>query len=448
MSYHQVFSLLAGRPLAVTPAKLQAVTDFLQTRHEFNVDFSGVDIAATGENVLSAERQPSGSGIQYGDDIDVISVTGSLVNRSASGSSGMTNYRSLQRSIKRSLSDIDTGGIIFDFQTSGGMIVQCQATYNLIRQAAEIKPVISYIDAYAYSAGIYIACPADRVILGDANCSLGSVGVIAMHLDRSKQLEKEGLNYQVIKAGAKKDEYSSLKPLADPVLQDLQAGVERARLIFATDLASARGMSVDAVLDTEAGVFDGQDAIDVGFADEIASFEDTIGIMREMMSTRSNHYYMSAHADTAEVKMAAEGVNKVSGSGMNTGQRLASMLMGDQEGFKTAMQTLGFQSSEAVNTQFQDLRTEYFDKGKAEGLEEGKKLGLEQATEVLAQAELGQVSVAQAKGFVAQGLTQEEAGKKCQALKAAQSEGELGDSVTTGLTGDGPHPFLAYGEDQ
>lgn len=445
MEHPQVLSLLAGRPLAVTPAKLQAVTDFLQARYAFNVDFSEVDIAATGENVLAAERQPSASGMQYGDDIDVITITGSLVNRRASGASGMTNYRSLQRSIRQSLSDIDTGGIIFDFQTSGGMIVQCQRTYNLILEAAEIKPVISYVDAYAYSAGYYLACGSSRIILGDANCSVGSVGVIAMHIDRSKHLEKEGIAYTVIKGGARKDDYSPLRPLGDQLSRELQASVDRNRIVFATDVANARGLSVDVVLDTEAGVFDGQDAIDVGFADEIASFGDTIGIMREMMSRNSNHYYMSAEAGTMEVGMAEEGASKIGGTGMNTGQRLASMLMGDPEGFKVAMQTLGFQSSETVNAQFQDLRTEYFGKGKVEGIEEGKQLGLEQAAGVLAQAELGQVSVAQARGFIEQGLTREEAGKKCQKLKAGQSESELSDSVTTGMTGDGPHPFLSYG---
>lgn len=445
MNYPQVLSLLAGKPLAATPAKLQAVTDYLQTRYAFNVDFSGIDLSASRDDVLSAERQPSGGGMQYGDDIDIISVTGSLVNRSASGSSGMTNYRSLQRQIKRSLSDVDTGGIIFDFQTSGGMVVQCQRTYNLIRQAAEVKPTISYVDAYAYSAGFYLACPADRVILGDANCSVGSVGVIAMVLDRSKQLEKEGLHFEVIKSGQKKDELSSLKPLDKSVRDELQASIDRTRLVFATDVAEVRGMSVEAVLETEAGCFDGQAAIDIGFADEIASFEDTVGIMREMMSLRNNHYYMSAETDEVEKAMAGDG-SKIRGGSMSIAQRIGQMLGGDPEGFKAAMETFGFQAADSVNAQFQDLREEYFEKGKVEGVEEGKKLGLEQAAAVLAKAEVGQVSLAQARGFVEAGLTAEEAGLKCQELRASQSESELGDTVTTSLTGDGPHPFLFYGD--
>ena len=445
MSYPQVLSLLAGKPLAVTPAKLQAVTDYLQTRYAFSMDFSGIDLSASRDDGFFAVRQPSGDRVQYGDDIDVISITGSLVNRSTiPGDSGMTNYRSLQTTIKQSLYDIDTGGIILDFQTSGGMIVQCQHTYDLICQAAAVKPVIAYVDAYAYSAGFYLASAAGRVILGDANCSVGSVGVIAMHLDRSKQLEKEGLHFEVIKSGAKKDAYSDLKPLDKSVRDELQASVDRNRLVFATDVANARGMSVDAVLETEAGCFDGQAAIDVGFADEIASFEDTVGIMREMMS-KNNNYYMSASADEMEMTMADEG-NKIRGGGMSTAQRIGAMFGADPEGFKAAMETFGFQAADSVNAQFQDLREEYLDKGKQAGLEEGKKLGREQAVAVLAKAEVGQVTLAQAKGFVEAGLTAKKAGKKCQELRASQSEGELSDTVTTGLTGDGPHPFLSYGD--
>lgn len=441
MNHSSALSLIAGKPLAVTPAKLQAITGYLQTRASFEIDFSGVQIK-TGEAVQAAERDPNGSGTQYGDDVALIAVTGSLVNRSASGSSGMTNYRRFQSRLGAAIDDRDIGGVLLDFQTSGGMVVGCQRTYNLIRQAAQIKPVWAFIDAYAYSAGFYMACAASKVILADQHCGVGSVGVLAVVLDQSKKLKKEGLVYNVIQAGVKKTRFSTLAPMADDERAELQESVDRTRLIFADDVATAMGMTQAAVLATEADVYEGQDAIDIGFADEIASFEDTVGMLREEIAGGSGSGYYNQNAlEAEEVEFMVE-----KGGGMTTAQRIGAMLGADPEGFAAAMETFGFQSAASVNAQFGDLRTEYFDKGKVEGVEEGKQAGLDQAVAVLAAAELGGMPVADAKGLVAEGLTQDKAAERVQAYNANASALGLTSSVVTPLTGEGEHPFLSYGD--
>lgn len=421
MNIPQVLSLIAGQPLLVTPAKLQAVTDFLQTRHSFSVDFSGVELN-TGEPVLAAEREPNSTGGMYGDDIDVINITGSLVNRAASGTSGMRNYRTIQHLINESVDDRDTGAIFLDMQSSGGMLVGCKRTFEVIRKANEVKPVFCYVDAYAYSACLYLAAACERIILADNNCGVGSVGVIAMHLDKSKVLEKEGLNYTVIKAGSRKDEFSDLKPLADETLQELQASVDRSRLVFAADVAEARGLSQADVLATEAGCFEGQAAIDIGFADEIAPLEDALGMLAERIYSGSSFYYNSgSSAEQEGVDFMAEG--------MTFAQRVGTLYGSNPEEFKAVVEGFGFQSADSVNTQFQDLREEYLAKGEEKGVEIGKKAGLEQAVAVLEKAEIGGASVKVARELVAQGLDADAAGERIQEINAQRSQGELSDSA-------------------
>lgn len=439
MNIPQALSLIAGQPLLVTPAKLQAVTDFLQTRHSFSVDFSGVELN-TGEPVLAAEREPNSTGGMYGDDIDVINITGSLVNRAASGTSGMRNYRRIQHLINESVDDRDTGAIFLDMQSSGGMLVGCKRTFEVIRKANEVKPVWAFVDAYAYSACFYLASACERIILADNNCGVGSVGVIAMHLDKSKAVEKEGLNYTVIKAGARKDEYSDLKPLADETLQELQASVDRSRLVFAADVAEARGLSQADVLATEAGCFEGQAAIDIGFADEIAPLEDALGMLAERIYSGSSFYYNNSGSSAEQ-----EGVDFMA-EGMTFAQRVGTLYGSNPEEFKKVAEGFGFQSADSVNVQFQDLREEYLAKGEEKGLEAGKKAGLEQAVAVLEKAEIGGASVKVARELVEQGLDAAAAGKRIQGMNAQRSQGELSDSVTQPMTDNGEHPFLSFGE--
>ncbi len=48
------------------------------------------------------------------------------------------------------------------------------------------------------------------------------------------------------------------------------------------------GLSVQAVLDTEAAVYSGQEAIDAGLADELVNSTDAITVMRDALDARKS----------------------------------------------------------------------------------------------------------------------------------------------------------------
>ncbi|MED8667667.1 S49 family peptidase, partial [Escherichia coli] len=50
--------------------------------------------------------------------------------------------------------------------------------------------------------------------------------------------------------------------------------------MFAQKVSAYTGLSVQAVLDTEAAVYSGQEAIDAGLADELVNSTDAITVMR------------------------------------------------------------------------------------------------------------------------------------------------------------------------
>jgi ClpP class serine protease len=60
--------------------------------------------------------------------------------------------------------------------------------------------------------------------------------------------------------------------------------------MFAEKVAGYTGMSVRAVLDTEAAVFSGQESIDHGLADELVNSTDAIGVMRSAGYQKDHPY--------------------------------------------------------------------------------------------------------------------------------------------------------------
>ena len=135
-----------------------------------------------------------------------------------------------------------------------------------------------------YSAAYYLAAGADRILL-PRDAGLGSIGVLAVHVDESQLLDKMGLKVTVVKSGARKDLYSSLKPLSEEARASLQATVDQHAAQFFTHVATHRGLTPDTVRAFEGGTFQGQDAVGVGLADGISTLEGALQAMQRPSST-------------------------------------------------------------------------------------------------------------------------------------------------------------------
>lgn len=57
--------------------------------------------------------------------------------------------------------------------------------------------------------------------------------------------------------------------------------------MFAEKVAGYTGMSVQAVLDTEAAVFSGQESVDNGLAEQLVNNMDALNVMRDAINKRT-----------------------------------------------------------------------------------------------------------------------------------------------------------------
>ncbi len=76
--------------------------------------------------------------------------------------------------------------------------------------------------------------------------------------------------------------------LPGDVRETLQSRMDATRRMFAQKVSAYTGLSVPAVLDTEAAVYSGQEAIDAGLADELVNSTDAITVMRDALDARKS----------------------------------------------------------------------------------------------------------------------------------------------------------------
>ena len=268
---------LFGTPLLVHRAKLDVILAVLGER--LNLAAPAADLAIPVPRVTPA--QPSG--------IAVIPIHGTLVKRvlGMEAASGLTSYGGIAQEIDAALADPLVQGILLDIDSPGGEASGSFELARQIRHAATQKPVWAVANDAAYSAAYALAASAQRLIVTETG-GIGSIGVIALHIDQSAKDAQEGYRYTAVTAGAHKNDFSPHHPLSDEAKAELQAEVDRLYGLFVEHVTAMRSLNADAVRATEAGLYFGANAITAGLADAVSSFETALADFSLFLSAR-NH---------------------------------------------------------------------------------------------------------------------------------------------------------------
>ena len=268
---------LFGTPLLVHRAKLDVILAVLGER--LNLAAPAADLAIPVPRVTPA--QPPG--------IAVIPIHGTLVKRvlGMEAASGLTSYGGIAQEIDAALADPQVQGILLDIDSPGGEASGSFELARQIRHAATQKPVWAVANDAAYSAAYALAASAQRLIVTETG-GIGSIGVIALHIDQSAKDAQEGYRYTAVTAGAHKNDFSPHHPLSDEAKAELQAEVDRLYGLFVEHVTAMRSLNADAVRATEAGLYFGANAITAGLADAVSSFETALADFSLFLSAR-NH---------------------------------------------------------------------------------------------------------------------------------------------------------------
>ncbi|WP_264375411.1 MULTISPECIES: S49 family peptidase [unclassified Wolbachia] len=187
----------------------------------------------------------------------------------------MTSYENIHEEIESALEDKSIETILLDIDSPGGEVNGVFDLADFIYSARGKKRIIAIANDDAYSAAYAIASSAEKIFLTRTS-GVGSIGVIASHIDQSGFDEKQGIKYTTIFAGSRKNDLNPHEPMTSESLESLQKEVGRLYEMFLQLIARNRGLSIEKIRSTEAGLYFGEKAVEIGLADGVTTFFEFI----------------------------------------------------------------------------------------------------------------------------------------------------------------------------
>lgn len=280
---------ILNTPLLIHPAKAEIILGALSGRIGLNASLfeaeEGLDAPDASRFVGSARRADGTMSMtRTADGVALIPVLDTLVNRGAwlDSRSGLTSYEGLAAQIRAAASDPEVSSILLDISSPGGEAAGMSSLADLVRQVRDTKTVTAFVNDMAASAAYGIASAASEIVVSPTS-TVGSIGVVMLHADRSGELAAQGVKPTLIFAGSHKVDGNPFEPLSDAVRADLQASVDAHYRQFLETVAAGRGrkLTADMARATEARTFIGADAVRLGLADRIASFDEVLASLSQ-----------------------------------------------------------------------------------------------------------------------------------------------------------------------
>lgn len=321
VSMTHILSRACNQPVLLEPTYAATFFAALGAKQQFSrlIDTDGQvleqpqmqELAASFSNNRERERP-----YQVKDGLAILPVSGTLLHKYGylKPYSGSTGYDGIIARLHDAINDPSINAIMLDIDSPGGEAAGCFDCAETILKLREIKPIYALCYDTMCSAAMAIgsACT-ERWITQSGRA--GSVGVVVAHASYQDQLKESGIDITLIHSGKHKVEGNPYEKLSAEVLSSIQARLDQSRDTFAALVAKGIGMDKQAVLDTEAQVFVGQQAVDVGFADRVVNGQQAVDLLIEQIRTNSlTGVAMSQKTNAPQAQLASAVASETQGS--------------------------------------------------------------------------------------------------------------------------------------
>lgn len=305
MKSMHILSRACNQPQLLEPGYAATFFSYLGSRNgvETFIDAEGnaldqdaMTIKASSFNRSTERNRP----YQVVNGIAILPVSGTLLHKYGyvKPYSGCTGYDGIIHRLEDAIQDSSITGVMLDIDSPGGELAGCFDTAAKISQLSKKKPIYALCYDTMCSAAMMIgAACTERWITQSGRA--GSVGVVVAHTSVEKKLEEDGIKITLLHSGKHKVDGNPYEELPDDVRSSIQENLDRNRDIFAHHVSDYIGMTKQAVLDTEAKVYEGQAAIDAGLADRLVNGAEAIPLLIDVINNnRTTGVTMSQNTDT------------------------------------------------------------------------------------------------------------------------------------------------------
>ena len=255
-------------PWAIEPRKL------LEIKSMYEAHIKGPDFNFRKVNEAIARKSgQKGQGVEIQNGVAIILVDGPIAKRlNVFGEIfGWVSSELLIRDVKKALNDDSVGSILLDIDSPGGTVDGTFEIANMIFNSRGNKPIVAFTDGMMASAAYWIGAAADKIFISGKTVRVGSIGVVATHTDFSEAEKKAGIKTTEITSGKFKIIASPHSPLTKAGRASVQEDLDFLYSVFVMDIATFRGVSVEAVLEDMADgrIFIGENALKAGLVDGV-----------------------------------------------------------------------------------------------------------------------------------------------------------------------------------
>jgi ClpP class serine protease len=213
------------------------------------------------------------------DGIAVVPVLGPLLTRGdwLSEMFGATDYATLGRTLEAAFADPSARAVVLELDSPGGEVGGLFDFVDRIGALRESsgRPLWAVAGEAALSAACAIASAAERIYV-TRTAEIGSIGIVAAHVDASGADAMAGRKWTLVHAGARKTDGNSHAPLSDRALAAIQADVDALHAELCALVARNRRIPPESVRATEAAIWRGPRGIAAGFADRLGTLDQAL----------------------------------------------------------------------------------------------------------------------------------------------------------------------------
>jgi len=276
-------SMVFNRPQLIALDALQPIVNYLADPKRANASFKPVEkpvtlLASDFDSDAAYRRyQLLENNINPDTMTGVLDIQGVLTYRSGeidAECNEMVSYESLKRQTEKMV-DLGVERIVMMQDSGGGAAYGLFAAANYIKKLAKDNNIslVSYVDGVSYSASYGLSVIADELIV-NPQAGVGSVGVVVALYNDTKMLENAGLSRQFVFAGGNKIPFDKDGDFTEQFISDLQKSVDKTYKSFVSHVAKNRGLSEQQIVDTQASVYDADEALELGLVDKVMELED------------------------------------------------------------------------------------------------------------------------------------------------------------------------------
>lgn len=295
---------VVNSPWAIEPGKLQEIAGIYAT----HLRGDKIDLAAVEARIgkpLANEPQA----YEVIDGVAVIPIDGVMAKRAnlMMQVSGGTSTQLIGRDLRQAAADPAVHAIVLHIDSPGGTVDGTQTLADLVAEIGQAKPVVTLAHGTMASAAYWVGSAASRVFIADSTTLVGSIGVVATHMDISGAEAMKGVKTTEIVAGAYKRVASQYAPLTKAGRSAMQEQVDYTYSLFVNAIAQQRGVSAEQVLADMADgrVFQGQQAIDAGLVDGVSTLDQLVALLNHERAGAAHSTPRRASRMTGEIVVSA-----------------------------------------------------------------------------------------------------------------------------------------------